>query len=134
MKTYLPILKKEHTHYSKFHTKLFRNRTLNVGANFWTAFSIKVSKFQNEFMKSTFLPKYEPNIAKISALLHCATLQGRNPYNFWFIFCEKWWLHKFILKITDLQQSQGSTPILFIPAILSLAGNSNPIYDWGLRF
>jgi hypothetical protein len=29
---------------------------------------IKVSKFQNEFMKSSFLPKYEPNIVKISAL------------------------------------------------------------------
>ena len=26
-------------------------------------------------------PKYEPNIARISAL-HCATLQDRNPYNF----------------------------------------------------
>ena len=29
---------------------------------------IKVSKFQNEFMKSSFLPKHEPNIVKISAL------------------------------------------------------------------
>ena len=43
---------------------------------------LKVSKFQNEFLKSLFLPIYEPNIVKISALLHCATLQGRNPYNF----------------------------------------------------
>ena len=47
--------------------------------------SLKVSKFQNEFMKSSFLPTYEP---KISAL-YCATLQGRNPYNIWFIFWEK---------------------------------------------
>ena len=65
------------------------------------AVSIKVSKFQNEFMKSSFLPKYERNIVRISAL-YCASLQGRNPYNFWFIFREKWWLHKFILKFTDL--------------------------------
>ena len=28
---------------------------------------IKVSKFQNEFMKSSFLPKYEPNIVRIYA-------------------------------------------------------------------
>ena len=42
---------------------------------------LKVSKFQNEFMKSSFLPKYEPNILKISALYRAA-LQGRNPYNF----------------------------------------------------
>ena len=51
---------------------------------------LKVSKFQNEFMKSSFVPKYDSNIERISAL-YCATLQlqGRNPYNFWFIFCEK---------------------------------------------
>ena len=35
---------------------------------------LKVSEFQNEFMKSSFLPKYVPNITRISAL-HCATLQ-----------------------------------------------------------
>ena len=28
---------------------------------------LKVSKFQNEFMKSSFLPKYEPKIVRISA-------------------------------------------------------------------
>ena len=38
---------------------------------------LKVSKFQNEFMKSPFLPKYEQKIVKISAL----TTQGRNPDN-----------------------------------------------------
>ena len=37
---------------------------------------IKVSKFQNEFMKSSFLPKYEPNIVRIFAL-YCATLKVR---------------------------------------------------------
>ena len=47
---------------------------------------LKVSKFQNEFMKSSFLPKYEPNIVRISAL---GTVQGRNPNNVWFIFGEK---------------------------------------------
>ena len=38
---------------------------------------LNASKFQNEFMKSSFLPKYEPKIVRISAL-YCATLQGRN--------------------------------------------------------
>ena len=63
--------------------------------------NIKVSKFQNEFLKLLFLPKYELNIVRISAL-YCATLQGRNPYNLWLIFWEKRWLHEFILKFTDL--------------------------------
>ena len=51
-------------------------------------YALKVSKFQNEFMKSSFLRKYEPYIVRISAM-YCATLQDRNPYNFWFIFWEK---------------------------------------------
>ena len=41
----------------------------------------KVSKFQNEFMTSSFLPKYEPNIVRTSAF-YCTTLQGRSPYKF----------------------------------------------------
>ena len=49
------------------------------------AIDIKVSIFQNEFMKSSFLPKYEQKIVKISAL----TTQGRNPDNFLFVFWEK---------------------------------------------
>ena len=40
----------------------------------------------------------------MNQILYCATLQGRNPYNIWFIFWKKWWLHKFILKFTDLYQ------------------------------
>ena len=36
-------------------------------------FSIKVIKFQNEFMKSSFLPKYEPKIVRIFAL-YCGTV------------------------------------------------------------
>ena len=35
---------------------------------------LKVGKLQNELMKSSFLPKYEPNIVRISAL-YCATLK-----------------------------------------------------------
>ena len=34
----------------------------------WVSFTPKVSKFQNEFMKSSFLPKCEPKIVRISAL------------------------------------------------------------------
>ena len=45
----------------------------------------KVSKFQNEFMKSLFLPKYEKKNVRISAL----TTQGRDPDNFSFVFWEK---------------------------------------------
>ena len=33
---------------------------------------LKVSKFKNEFMKSSFLPKYEPSIVRISALYRAA--------------------------------------------------------------
>jgi hypothetical protein len=41
-------------------------------------FALKVSKFQNEIMKTSFLQKYEANIFA----LYCGTVQGRNPYNF----------------------------------------------------
>ena len=47
--------------------------------------AVKVSKFQNEFMKSSFLPKYDGNIVRISVL----ALQDRNLDNFLFIFWEK---------------------------------------------
>ena len=62
-----------------------------VHKKFWSLQpQLKVSKFQNVFMKSSFFPKYEPNIVRISPL-YCAThtLQGRNLHNFWFIFWEK---------------------------------------------
>ena len=45
---------------------------------YWCIFALEVRQFQNKFMKSSFLPKYEQKIAKISAL----TTQGRNPDNF----------------------------------------------------
>ena len=41
--------------------------------------TLKVSQFQNEFMKSSCLPKFEQ---KIFAL----TTQGRNPEKFLFVF------------------------------------------------
>ena len=50
-----------------------------------TDLPVKVSYFQNEFMESSFLPKYEQKIVKISAL--CS--EGRNPDNFLFVFWEK---------------------------------------------
>ena len=64
------------------------NSALNFLSNQLSNWILKVSKFQNEFMKLSFLPKYEPKIVRISAL-YCATLQGRNPCNIWFIFWEK---------------------------------------------
>ena len=54
-----------------FLTGYFRSR---YRKNVKTAF-LKVSKFQNEFMKSSFLPKYEPKIVRISAL-YCAHILG----------------------------------------------------------
>ena len=35
---------------------------------FWSWLWIILRQFQNEFLKSSFLPKYEQNIVKISAL------------------------------------------------------------------
>ena len=62
--------------------------------------ALKVRQFQNEFMKSSFLPKYEQKIVMISAL--CS--EGRNLDNSLLVFWEKGWLHKLILKLTDLYQ------------------------------
>ena len=47
--------------------------------------SLKFKQFQNEFMKSSFLPKYERKIVRISAL--CS--EGRNLDNFLFVFWER---------------------------------------------
>ena len=46
---------------------------------------LKVRKFQNEFIKSSFLPTYEHKIVRISAL--CS--EGRNLDNFLFVFWKK---------------------------------------------
>ena len=45
-----------------------KNTTLKVGYFSKIAAILKVSKFQSEFMKSSFLPKYEPKIVRISAM------------------------------------------------------------------
>ena len=50
--------------------------------------NLKVNKFQKEFMKSSLLSKEAPDVVSVPAL-ECGTVQGRNPYNIWFIFCEK---------------------------------------------
>ena len=65
------------------------------GRNWVWSSHLKVSNFQNDL---SFLPKYERNILRISAL--CS--EGRNSDNFLFVFWEKRWLHVFILKLTDL--------------------------------
>ena len=59
-------------------------------------------------MKSSFLQKYEQKIVEISAL----TTQGRNPDNFLFVFWEKRWLHRFILKLSDLYETLKNPKVL----------------------
>ena len=80
--------------------------------NFWTRictpvcrcdrnfnYLLKVSKFQNKFMKSSFLQKYEPKIVRISAL----HITGQKSLIIIYgSYCGRYirWLHKFILKFT----------------------------------
>ena len=56
--------------------------------------------FRIDFNELLFLPKYEQKCKEFCP--GCGTLQGRNRHNFSFIFLEKGWLYKFILKFTDL--------------------------------
>ena len=63
-----------------------------------TTFDIKGQSISEWIYEDIVLPKYKQKIVKISAL----TTQGRNPDDFSFVFWEKRWLHKFILKLTDL--------------------------------
>ena len=58
---------------------------------------LKVSYFQNEFMKIKLLSKRTNNCKDF-----CPVSKGRHPCNFLFVSWEKFYLHKFILKITDL--------------------------------
>ena len=60
--------------------------------------SLKVSKFQNEFMKSSFLQKYERKIVKISAL--CS--EGKNLDYFYSYFGRNDDFINSILKLSDL--------------------------------
>ena len=83
-----------------------RVKAVNMHSQFfcpivYCAALLKVGKFQNEFMKSSFLPKCEPNIVRISAL-YSATLPDQKSLKFLFIFWEKRWFKKIILKFTDL--------------------------------
>ena len=57
---------------------ILRTHVLSMIRNVNILCILKVSNFQNEFMMSSFLPKYEQKIVKISAL----TTQGRYPDNF----------------------------------------------------
>ena len=88
-----------------FHTYFTTSDLPSVGVTDLTGmqkFILKVSKFQNEFMNSSFLPKYEPKIVRISALSY-GTVEGTGQkFLQYFLFWEKQWLHKFILKFTDL--------------------------------
>ena len=62
---------------------------LTKRACFGFSYVLKVSYFQNELMKSSFLPRYEQIIARISVL----NSEGRNPDNFLIVFWEKQWHH-----------------------------------------
>jgi hypothetical protein len=52
---------------------------------------LKVRQFQNKFMKSSSLPKYERKIVRISAMYSEGKILG-----------ETMTIHKFILKLSDL--------------------------------
>ena len=82
---------------AKMESALILRMITNVSVNL----VIKVSKFQNESMKSS----YEPNIVRISAL-YCDTLlyynTGQKSLQRLVLILEKRWLYKSILKFTDL--------------------------------
>ena len=69
-----------------YDSKPFWTWTAQKNLELWICFSLslwktlKVIKFQNEFMKSSFLPKHEPNIVRISAL-YCATPSAIDSYS-----------------------------------------------------
>ena len=61
-------------------TGVFRNSCLDLkGSSIGDVaiFRVKVSKFQNEFMISSLLPKYEPKIVFVIAFLPCSVVQYR---------------------------------------------------------
>ena len=98
--------------------KKLRWSWIKSGESVFSVYILKVRQFQNVFMKLSFLPKYEQKIVKISAL----TTQGRNPDSFLFVFWEKWWLHKCILKFTPppLPRPPERRFSLCVPFILQL--------------
>ena len=64
---------------------------------FWMD-NLKASIFQNEFMNSSFLPKYDQKIVRISAL-HTT---GQKSWQFFVHIFGETMTSKFILKFTDL--------------------------------
>ena len=66
-------------------------------------------------MNSSFLQKYKQKIIRISAFC----IEGRNLDNFLFVFWEKRWLYKFILKFTDLSLPLFSREIIANTNIIS---------------
>ena len=69
--------------------------------NFRYIIQIVFRWFLNEFMKSSFLPKCQPEIWRISAL-PSNKLPEQKSFKFWLAFWEKRWPHEFILNFTDL--------------------------------
>ena len=49
---------------------IFMKQNLKFGLVLGRPAALKVGKFQNEFMKSSFLPKYEPNIVILQFSVH----------------------------------------------------------------
>ena len=81
------------------------------------------------FSRPVFLPNFELKIARISAL-YCVILQGRNPCNIWFVFWEKQWRHKLILKFTDLSASHQMFHFLFCQSFISLEKQTIDMNLW----
>ena len=61
-------------------------------------FNTKGQLFSEWIYEDKTSPKKRTKICKD----FCPHSQGRNPCNFLFVFWEKFYLHKFILKLTDL--------------------------------
>ena len=52
-------------------------------------FSLKIVKGQNEFMRSLFLPKYQPKIIEISTLPSNKQVRKWEHYNIFLFFCTR---------------------------------------------
>ena len=63
--------------------------------------SLKVSKFQNVFMKALIFQNRNKNIARISALVY-KKFQGRDSSNIFVAILENQCLYKFVLRLSDL--------------------------------
>ena len=110
---------------SKIEAITYQLRLITNVGSFWIHSSphqwleLKVSWIQNEFMMSSFLPNYK---RKISAL----TTQAEILTNFVHILGKRW-LHKFILKLTDLYTW---TIVDFLLTSLPLPRTSCPRTHW----